>query len=296
MIAAGNRSGQKIAWTKIICDKQLVSSHEAMKPLRIQLAANLLAHHLPSTTATSNRWQNQHFQCESTWLDFSDVLNIFARPFHLTVVLKLQQQRCRAFLASVHSVLRTTLFLCTMKRMNMIPSPKKAVTSHKEARRLQNLQKSKIKMTCHTLLHEKDLTPTEWQQSIDSPSILSKREIMLLYFWFWSVTLPPETQSPQWQIAQCARNHPGWPDGNADHDQANAKLGFESNGTNDPLSLLCQLIWVPPYHSFAQNPFRQASEGGLHFGSESGVGAELEKKSALRASALITCNKTRQPN
>ena len=147
MIAAGNRSGQKIAWTNIICDKQLVSSHEAMKPLRIQLAANLLAHHLLSTTATSNRWQNQHFQRESTWLDFSDVLNILGRPFHLTVVLKLQQQRCRAFLASVHSVLRTTLFLCTMKRMNMIPSPKKAVTSHKDKTRDRGCKKSKIKTT-----------------------------------------------------------------------------------------------------------------------------------------------------
>ena len=33
------------------------------------------------------------------------------------------------------------------------------------------------------------------------------------------------------------------------------------------------------------NVFDQASEGGLHFGSESGVGAELEKNSAPMASA-----------
>jgi len=36
------------------------------------------------------------------------------------------------------------------------------------------------------------------------------------------------------------------------------------------------------------NVFDQASEGGLHFGSESGVGAELAKNSAPMASALIT--------
>ena len=39
-------------------------------------------------------------------------------------------------------------------------------------------------------------------------------------------------------------------------------------------------------------PFCQASEGGLHFGSESGVGVELEKNSAPNASALVTCSKT----
>ena len=39
------------------------------------------------------------------------------------------------------------------------------------------------------------------------------------------------------------------------------------------------------------DPFCQASDGGLHFGSESGVGAELEKNSAPIASALITCRK-----
>ena len=52
----------------------------------------------------------------------------------LTAVLKLHQKRCRALLVSVHSSLRTTLFLCTMKRMKMIPSPKKAVTSRKGSR------------------------------------------------------------------------------------------------------------------------------------------------------------------
>ena len=53
---------------------------------------------------------------------------------------------------------------------------------------------------------------------------------MLLYFWIWSVILLPKAQSRQWQIAQCARNHPWWLDGKADHDQVNAKLGFEPNG------------------------------------------------------------------
>ena len=210
--------------------------------------------------------KNQHFQrFQCDWI-FSDVLNIFGRPFHLTVVLKLQQQRCRAFLASVHSVLRTTLFLCTMKRMNMIPSPKKAVTSHKAAaRRLQNLQKSKIKMTCHNLRHKRGLN-AHWSNPSTIILIPSKSETMLQYFWFWSVTLPPKTQSPQWQIAQCARNHPWWPDGNADHDQANAKLGFESNGTNDPLSLPCQLIWVPPVIPSLKIPFAKHRRAGCTSG------------------------------
>lgn len=44
-------------------------------------------------------------------------------------------------------------------------------------------------------------------------------------------------------------------------------------------------------HPPTSSPFCQASDGGLHFGSESGVGAELEKNSAPIASALITCSK-----
>lgn len=52
-------------------------------------------------------------------------------PFPPTLaVLKLHQKRFHDLLVSVHSVLRTTRLLCHMKRMKMIPSLKKAVTSH----------------------------------------------------------------------------------------------------------------------------------------------------------------------
>jgi len=44
---------------------------------------------------------------------------------------------------------------------------------------------------------------------------------------------------------------------------------------------------------FSKEKIHQASDGGLHLGSESGVGAELEKKSAHKASALITWSSER---
>ena len=68
--------------------------------------------------------------------------------------------------------------------------------------------------------------------------------------------------------------------------------------TSRNLAILSSLLYslAFPFKKFhalihLTDPFCQASDGGLHFGSESGVGAELEKNNAPIASALITCSK-----
>ena len=134
------------------------------------------------------------------------------QSYPLLRVLKVHQKRCRTFIASVHSVLRTTLFLCTKKRMNMIPSPRKAVTSqkvHKETLEEHMLQcPIKKKGMWDILSSLKNSNPSDHLQS-RFISIPSKETWGICAFWIWSTTLTePKTQNPQWQIAQLVRINP----------------------------------------------------------------------------------------